>query len=242
TIAVTHLDIDMETFRNSGLLESYRLSHNGQKHYFSSDGKISPWVPAQKFHAGLSKNEQLTFVAKDVRHLMKYGFDKIKASVSKNGDITFNNRIYHVAVGRENFSRHKSTKVYISAFSDKLFLFEYKQDGILLGEALCKKPFDKPAKQPPVEPNQVELITAYLEKQKMVVDRQRLITVYHRGLTRDVAQSIYTQNKQRYDSYAIKLRQPEKITGTALFNAFVLDCERQLARMPVIDYAACREK
>lgn len=237
TIAVTHLDIDIETFRNSGLLESYRLSHNEQKHYFSVDGKISPWVPTQKFNAGLSKNEQLTFVAKDVRHFMKYGFDKIKATVSKKGDITFNNRTYHVAVGMENFSRHKSTKVYISNLSDKLFLFEYKQDGILLGEALCKEPFDKPAKQPPFEPNEVELITAYLEKQKMVVDRQRLITIHHRGLSCDIAESIYTQNKKRYESYAIKLRQPDTITGRALFNAFVLDCERQLAKNPVIDYA-----
>lgn len=238
TIAVTYLDIDIQTLRTSGLLESYRLSHNEEKHYFSSDGKISAWVPAQKFNAGLSKNEQLTFSAKDVRHFMKYGFDKIKATVSKNGDITFNNRIYHVAVGRENFSRHKSTKVYISAFSDKLFLFEFKPDGILLGEALCKKPFDKPAKQPSIEPNEVERITAYLEKQKMVVDRKRLITIHHQGVSFDFAQSIYSQNKKRYESFAIKLRQPEPITGKALFNAFVLDCERQLTQKPVVEYAA----
>jgi len=238
TIAVTHLDIDIQTLKNSRLLESYRLSHNEEKHYFSSDGKISAWVPAQKFHAGLSKNEPLTFRAKDVRHFMKYGFDKIKATVSKKGDITFNNRIYHVAVGRENFSRHNSTKVYISAFSDKLFLFEYKPDGILLGEALCKKPFDKPAKQPSIEPNEVERITAYLERQKMVVDRKRLIAIHYRGVSFDVAQSIYTQNKKRYESYAIKLRQPEPITGKALFNAFVLDCEKQLTQKAVIEYAA----
>jgi hypothetical protein len=241
TITVTYLDIDIQTLRNSGLIESYRLSHNEEKHYFSVDGKISPWVPAQKFHDGLSKNEQLTFVAEDVRHFMKYGFDKTKATVSKKGDITFNNQIYYVAVGMENFSRHKSTKVYISAFSDKLFLFEYKHDGILLGEALCKKPFDKPAKQPSFESNEVELITAYLEKQKMVVDRQRLITIHLRGVSFDVAQSIYTRNKKRYESYAIKLRQPDTITGKALFNAFVLDCERQLPRNPVIDYATFQE-
>lgn len=240
-ITVTYLDIDIQTLRNSRLIESYRLSHNEEKYYFSVDGKISVWVPAQKFHAELSKNEQLTFVAEDVRHFMKYGFDKIKATVSKKGDITFNNRIYHVAVGMENYSRHKSTKVYISQFADKLFLFEYKKDGILLGEALCKKPFDKPAKHPSFEPNEVELISAYLEKQKMVVDRQRLITIHLRGLSFDGAQCIYTRNKKRYESYAIKLRQPDTITGKALFNAFVLDCERQLPQNPVIDYAAFRE-
>ena len=240
-ITVTYLDIDLEQLRKSGLLESYRRSHNEQKHYFSVDGKISAWVPAEKFNADLSKNERLTFVAQDVRHFMKYGFDKIKATVSKKGTITFNNQTYHVAVGMENFSRHKSTKVYISNLSDKLFIFEYKQDGILLGEALCRKPYDKPAKQPVHEANEVELITADLEQQKMVVDTVLLIKIHHQGLTRDVARSIYTHNKERYKSYAIKLRQPEKITGKALFNAFVLDCQRQLAKNPIIDYAPLPE-
>lgn len=241
-ITITYLDIDLEQLRKSGLLESYRREHNEQKHYFSSDGEISAWVPAEKFDAGFSKNKLLTFVPDDVRHFMKYGFDKIKATVSKKGIITFNNQTYLVAVGAENFSRHKSTKVYISDFSDKLFIFEYKDDGILLGEALCRKPFNKPAKQQPtLESNEVELIIAYLEEQKMVADRALLIKIHHQGLTLGVAKSIYTHNKDRYISYSSKLRQPEKITGKALFNAFMLDCERQLLNNRIVYYAACSE-
>jgi len=240
-ITVTCLDIDLEALRKSGLIESYRRSHNEQKHYFSVDGKISPWVPKEKFNAALSKIEQLRFVAKDVRHFMKYGFDKIKATVSKKGTITFKNQTYYVAVGMENFSRHKSTQVYISKLADKLFIFEYRQDGILLGEALCRKPFHKPVKHPRLEANPVELITVYLEEHKMVVDRVVLIKIHHQGLTPEVAKSIYTHNKERYQSYATKLRQPEKITGRAIFNAFVLDCQRQLAKTPIIDYGACPE-
>lgn len=242
-ITVTYLDIDLEQLRKSGLLESYRREHNEQKHYFSSNGEISAWVPAEKFDAGFSKNKLLTFVPDDVRHFMKYGFDKIKATVSKKGVITFNNQTYIVAVGAENFSRHKSTKVYISDLSDKLFIFEYKEDGILLGEALCRKPFNnKPAKQQPtLESNEVELIMAYLEEQKIVVDRALLIKIHHQGLTLGVAKSIYTHNKDRYISYSSKLRQPEKITGKALFNAFMLDCERQLLNNRIVYYAACSE-
>jgi hypothetical protein len=240
-ITVSCLDINLETLRKSGLVESYRRSHNEQKHYFSVDGKISPWVPTEKFNAALSQNVQFRLVAEDVRHFMKYGFDKIKATVSKKGTITFNNQIYHVAVGIENFSRHKSTQVYISDLGDKLLIFEYKPDGILCGEALCKKPFHKPLKHPSLEANPVELIIAYLEKQKMVVDRALLIKIHHQGLTLEVTKSIYTQNKQRYQSYAIKLRQPEKITGKAIFNAFILDCQRQLTKTPIIDYAPCAE-
>ena len=240
-ITVSCLDIDLQTLRKSGLLEFYRRSHNEQKHYFSVDGKISPWVPIEKFNAALSQNAQFSMAAKDVRHFIKYGFDKIKATVSKKGTITFNNQIYQVAVGIENFSRHKSTQVYISDLGDKLLIFEYKPDGILCGEALCKKPFHKPAKHPGLEANPVELISAYLQKQKMVVDRPLLIKIHHQGLTLKVAESIYTHNKQRYQSYAIKLRQPEKITGKAIFNAFVLDCQRQLNKTPIIDYATCHE-
>ena len=41
---------------------------------------------------------------------------------------------------------------------------------------------------------------------------------------------VYCQNRQRYDNYCRKLRQPRQITGTALFNAFMLDCERHLRK------------
>lgn len=241
-IAVTYLDIDLETLRQSGLLEAYRRQHNEQKHYFSVDGKTSAWVPKEKFDAGLAQDERLTFSAQDVRHFAKYGYDKIKATVSTKGTITFNNHSYHVAVGAQKFSRHKSTKVYISDLGDKLFIFEQKENGILLGEALRRVPYDKPVKrQPTVEPNAVELISAYLQEKKMAVDRPRLIDIHHKGLTLAAAKAIYRHNRQRYIAYAIKLRQPEAITGKALFNAFILDCQRQLSNRPLVEYAPCSE-
>lgn len=242
-IMVTYLDIDLEQLRNSGLLESYRRDHNEQKHYFSVDGKISASVPAQKFDAALCQSQLLSFDPGDVKDFMKYGFDKIKATVSKKGTLTFNNRTYYVAVGTENFSRHKSSKVHISDFGDKLLIFEYKKDGILLGEALCRQPFAKPPKQQPtLEANAVELMLAYLESQKMVVDRLALINVHHQGLTLEVAKTIYEQNQGRYNAYLNKLRQPEKITGKALFNAFILDCQRHLSKNPVVHYASSHQR
>jgi phosphotransferase system IIB component len=135
------------------LLESYRRQHNEQKHYFSVDGKTSAWVPKEKFDAGLARYERLSFSAQDVRHFAKYGYDKIKATVGAKGTVTFNNHSYQVAVGAQNFSRHKSTKVHVSDLGDKLLIFEHKENGILLGEALRRVPYDKPVKrQPGVEP------------------------------------------------------------------------------------------
>lgn len=240
-ITVTCLDIDLETLRRSGLIDSYRRQHNEKKHYFSVDGKTAAWVPREKFDDTLAQCETFSFNVDDVRHFAKYGYDKIRATVSTKGIITFNNHSYHVAVGARNFSRHKSTRVYISNLGDKLLIFEYKQDGILLGEALRREPYEKPIKQTGAEPNAVELISAFLQEKKMVVDRLRLIDIHHRGLTLDAAKAIYRQNRKRYIAYAIKLRQPETITGKALFNAFILDCQRQLSNSPVIEYAPCSE-
>jgi len=237
-ITVTLLDVDLDALRKSGLLESYRRAHNEQKHYFSVDGKISAWVPAQKLSAGLSKNQRIEFDPEDIRHLMKYGFDKTKATVSKDSIITFANQTYYVAVGIEKFSRHKSTPVKISALGDKLLIFEDKENGIYLGEALCREPFEKPVGNAPVESNEVELIACYLEEQKLTVDRVRLIEIHHQGLSLVIARSIYSRNRERYQTYSMKLRQPAAITGKALFNAFILDCERQLIKTPGFHDAA----
>jgi hypothetical protein len=240
-ITITYLDIDLATLRQSGLLEAYRRQHNEQKHYYSVDGKTSAWVPKEKFDAGLAPYERLTFSADDVRHFVKYGYDKIKATVGAKGIITFKMQTYYVAVGAQHFSRHKSTKVYISVIGDKLFIFEHKENGILLGEALRREPYEKPTEQAAAEPNAVELISAYLQEKKMVVDRPRLIDIHLRGLTLDTAKAIYRQNRKRYIAHSIKLRQPETITGKALFNAFILDCERQLSNNPLVEYAPCNE-
>jgi hypothetical protein len=241
-ITVTFVDIDIETLRESGLLESYRRNHNDQKHYFSVEGKVSAWVPAEKFDAGLSQHSVLSFVSEDLQDFMKYGFDKVKATVSKKRTITFNNRIYHVAVGYEHFSRHKSTKVYISDLVDKLLIFEYKKDGVLLGEALCLEPFEKKTGESvDIESNEVELICEYLQAQKMRVERLELIKIHTKGLSLATAKMVYERNKDRYSAYLLKLRQPEKIMGKALFNAFILDCQRHLSRDHVVVYAACNK-
>jgi hypothetical protein len=237
-ITVTCLDIDLEQLRNSGLLESYRRDHNQRKHYFSVDGNIMQWIPEEKFNAAMHNTQTLSFCPDEVKKFMKYGYDKIKATVSKKATITFKNRTYYVAVGAQNFSRHKSTKVHISNLGDKLFIFECKNDGILLGEALCRKPFKKPDKtQSDLKANPVERMSQYLETQKMVVDTVSLIELHHQGLTPDMVKTIYEQNRDRYIAFSNKLRQPEKITGKALFNSFILDCRRHLSRQPVVDYA-----
>jgi hypothetical protein len=171
---------------------------------------------------------------------MKYGFKKIKATVSAQRIIRHDKRDYYLTVGAETFSRHKSTPVHISKVKDKLMVFEPKKDGILLGEALARKPFEKsPAPcTAQMTPDELDRIILLLTEHGMVVDRPVLIEAYHRGITLSQATQVLHQNQARYAAYLGKMKQPASRTGTALFNAFILDCQKSLNSNHVVTYAS----
>jgi hypothetical protein len=227
-VTITFLDITLEELKKSGMLEAYRKQHNDSKHDFSVDGKTMSWIPAQRLENYLSGVETISFSPHHVKELIKYGFEKIKATVSVQGTLTFRKQKYVVVVGAEKFSRHQSTKVYISHVDDKLLIFEQKKDGIFLGEAICQKPFEKPTRYSPpkLKENEVELISHFLQQKGMVVDTVSLIQLHRRGLSLQMAKMVYQRNQARYDRFLRKLRQPPQITGAALFNAFMLDCTK----------------
>lgn len=231
-ITVTLLDIDLEDLRNSGLIERYRREHNENKHYYSVNGVMSAWVPAEKFKAIFAEGNCFSIRPEDVKDFCKYGYNKVNATVSKKGSIAINKQAYYVAVGAENFSRHKSTPVKVSVLPEKLYIFESGDDGILIGEALPQKPYPKTTTQEKSTPavNEVERIGDFLLSRKMMVDNITLIELHHRGLTLELSKTICTKNQERYTVYLKKLRQPEAITQKALFRAFVLDCEKYLRK------------
>lgn len=240
-ITVTFLDITLQELKNSPLIKEYRNEHNHTKHYFSEGGKISAWIPSQKMNEFLSnQTNMLSFSKDEVQEYIKYGYNKTKATVSKKRTIRHANQTYYVTIGAERFSRHKSTPVQISVYKDKLFIFEKGEDGILLGEALAQKPFEKPAesKATPVPPNELDMIITLLEKQNMAVDRPTLIDVYHSGLTLSLAQQVLAYNQSRYTDYIIKMRQPEIWKRQMLFNAFILDCRKLINTNHVATYAS----
>jgi len=227
-ITVTHLNIGLRELRHSGLIEDYRRAHNESKHFFSVDGTTQSWIPARRLEAYLAGAQTISFSSEHVNDLVLYGFEKIKATVSPKGILTFRNRKYVVVVGAEKFSRLQGTKVSVSHVDDKLLIFEHRPDGLLLGEAIAQQPYEKQTADvaPRLKENEVESICRFLTEKAMVVDRTWLIESHRRGLSFVMVKSVYAGNKQRYDNYARKLRQPAQITGTALFNAFMLDCEK----------------
>ncbi|MDD4274396.1 MAG: integrase [Desulfobacter postgatei] len=240
-ITVTLLDISLQELRSSTMLSEYRNEHNHTQHYFTEDGVVSAWVPAQKFDAFLSTlADTLNFTPDQVQEYMKYGYNKIKATVSKNRTIRHDKRDYYVTSGADKFSKHKSTPVKISRYKDKLFIFEPGEDGILLGEAIAKKPFDRPPEPEPspVPPDELDTIIALLEKHNMAVDRPVLIEVYHKGLTLARVAQVLDHNQSRYADYIKKINQPDNRRNQALFNAFMLDCQKSLNTNHVATYAS----
>jgi len=237
-ITVTLLDITLQDLKNSPLIEQYRNEQNQSKHYFSEGGRVDSWIPEQKMTQFLIKQPgTLTFAPGQVQEYMKYGFRKIKATVSKKRAIRYDNQDYYVTIGADLFSRHKSTPVKISSFRDKLYIFEPGEEGVLLGEALACKPFEGPP-DIDVPPDELTKIIHFLEQRSMIIDRPTLIEIYHRGIDLQQAKTIYTQNQQRYDTYMKKIRQPVQQKGAALFNAFVIDCHKSMPAGHVAPYAS----
>ncbi len=240
-ITVTFLDINLHDLKTSGIIESYRHEHNSTKHFFSENGMVSSWIPEQKLAEFFrAEPDVLIFSPDQVKQYMKYGFTKTKATVSKKKMIRSDNQNYYVTVGADLFSSHKSTPVQISRYNDKLFIFEPKNNGILLGEALSQKPYEKPVKPSDgrLEQNELELMITFLEQHGMVVSRPELIEIHHKGLNFAMTKDIYQLNQNRYASYMKKIRQPEKRKGEALFNAFLLDCQNHQRRSHVAPYAS----
>jgi hypothetical protein len=83
-VTVTLLDINLHDLKTSPLIEEYRHEHNSARHYFSENGKVSAWIPDEKFADFFTAGtDTLTFSSGQVKEYMKYGFQKTKATVSK---------------------------------------------------------------------------------------------------------------------------------------------------------------
>jgi len=244
-IRVTLLDVSIEQLRNSSMLELYIKEHNENKHHFSHQGITQAWIPQQVFRDFLVGKKTFKFQPEELEKLMIYGLDKVKAMVSKKALITYNKRQYCVVVGREKFSTHQSTRVIISYYQNKLFIFEDKPDGILLAEAHAKAPSKIPQalkiNTDMSLDNEFEQIAHYLNSQAMDVNIQNLIMKYQQGLTLEKTKQIINNNQPRYELYRKKTHLPDKQLRMALFNVFLIDCDRYQPKHSLPPYAKAKE-
>jgi len=240
-ITVTCLDIGIEELRHSRMIELYRREHNESSHRFSEGGKTQAWIPSQRLYEYLSDQETMVFDPAHMDTFLKYGFNKKKATVSKDKTIVCNKQKYAVVVGAEKFSSYKSTPVKISHHNNKLYIFEDNKDGICLGEAVCQEPSQKPRSvmekaEERLKKNEVEQICGYLEDKQMSVDMKSLISCYQSGLTFSIAEAIFEVNIKRYQQLVAKL-QDQNRAGFVRFNAFMIDVDRHRQRQNNLLYA-----
>jgi hypothetical protein len=229
-IKITCLDITIQELKQSQMIKVYQREHNENSHRFSEGGKTQTWIPSQKLQAYLSDIETMQFDPVHIEAFMKYGFIKKKATVSTQKTITCNKQKYTVVEGSENFGSHKSTTVKVSHYNNKLFIFENKNDGVFLGEALCQKHSQKPVSvikkaNKRLKQNEVEQIAGYLESKEMSVDMTALISCYQNGLTFNIVKIIFEKNITRYEQLGAKL-QDQSRSGFVMFNAFLIDYKR----------------
>jgi len=240
TIA-TCVDIDIERLRSDGFFELYRKERNSRMRNFSEEGRTVSWVPEEMLGQYLENADTFVFDPETVRGLAKYGYKKVKATVSKKRTLVYAKREYYVASGAENFGTTKSTPVSISCSqSGKLFIFERGADGVFLGEALPRKPFERPV-EPVPEENETERIARFLQSKGMAVDFKQIIARREKGLNLEIATRVHQANKKRYETYEAKIRLPRQAKAKAIFDAFLLDCDRRLERTDVAPYAAFEE-
>ena len=242
-ITVTLLDIDLEKLKTSGVIEAYRKKHNDSKHNFSEKGVTSSWIPGEAFMDFMSQHPTFLFSADKVKDFMKYGFEKIKATVTTQKKIRFEKQDFFVAEGIEHFSSHKSTNVKISRVNDKLLIFEDRPDGVFLGEAVAQKKYKAPAlpEKSAIKKNETEQIADFLEQKGFFVEQAALANARNKGLTLDKARAIHQQHRKRYEGYAKTVNHPGAAVGKALFNSFLLDYYRHQQNTHVAPYATYKE-
>jgi hypothetical protein len=235
---VACVDVGIEQLRSDGFFEIYRAERNRSVHHFSEEGRTVSWIPEERLGEYLEGADTFLPDRKTVEGLAKYGYKKVDATVSKNRTIVYGKREYYVASGAENFGGLKGAPVSISCSeSGKLFIFERKADGLFLGEALPRKPFRKPD-ETVAEENETEKIARFLRSKGMAVDLKELIERNEKGLTPETAARVHEANRKRYERYEAKIRLPREAKAKAVFDAFLLDCDRLLNRKHVAPYAA----
>ena len=222
-ITVTRLDISVHDLRDSGLLERYRWDHNTRRHRPTIDGvRQRSWIPADELEKYLNTVETITFSATDLETFYRYGYPKYPATVSKTGLITLRNRQYGVVSGE--FSRQSSTKVKVSLYEDKLFLFEDREDGLCIGEAM---PTQAPSREQlerieakihkKKTENSYEKVRHYLTGLNFVINEAALLQTFNEGLTLEIAQKLVLTYMPKY------LAQINAGKGFIAFNLLVAD-------------------
>jgi len=220
---ISHIDITLAGLKASGIMEKYRDNHNSTSHIFTDDGQRIRWTPQQKLDEFMYGVETTMISEKDIQSLNVYGHRKDVISAPKARSFVYHGRRYFIHKEVSNFWQlRRMDKVRVSEDGDQLFIFEDKDDGTLILTAFAtqspvrseKTVKEKDAKKK--TQNQTDMITALLENNGMVLNKNRLLREFENGLTLEIAQELVRHHAEKYEKYA-----GEK--GFIAFNLFLAD-------------------
>ena len=90
--------------------------------------------------------------------------------------------------------------------------------------------------------SETEKIVGFLESKGMAVDLKQIVELQDKGVTIEIAASVHEANRKRYERYEAKIRLPREAKAKAIFDAFLLDCDRRMRANDVAPYAAFEER
>jgi len=224
-ITISRYDITLDELKSTSVCYDYLKLHNDDCRSFSVEGQIKRFKPSQKLSDYLGSISTFRFKNEDIQNCLKYGFPKQDALIRNKGRIHFNKTDYQMISG--SYGQHMKVKV--SAYKDKLFVFETAQNGLLLGEAVRISAFVPPLRKSIQLPqNQFEYMTFLLNQNGISIkgyDLQRFTSLYKQGLDLKMTQSILNQYQTTYDKYR---QLPDEQKNTLLLNLFFAHAQTKL--------------
>jgi len=241
-ITITRLNITLKQLNDSGLVAGYMKYSNEKTHRFTENGQQVRWKPDTRWKSYLIENEDnlFRFTDEDVTLCRVYGFNKSKATISKEGTITYQKSRYYVD-DKTLWSHHSSTKVVVSLIhKDKdsfLAVFKDDNEGVLLTKAMrltAPKQSEKGKNQEKnkvIQINQDNSLVTLIEKIQLLcgtTNRDTVISLIDQGAT---IESIEIIIKQHQDSLS------EITSSMVKFNILMGKIKRELPKERVIPFA-----
>jgi len=202
-ITCTMIDISLEEFKTSGFLEEYRHKHNSSRHRFSENGRQKSWIPDVKYDAHLKLHPVFNFTEEDALRNRVHGYTKQKATVSKDGLITYKTAKYSVPQDAD-FSSTNSTPVYIRDIGDGILaVLTREEDGQFICNAVALKAPVKSEKIIAIEEKKVaksvaggaySAICRQFEAIALPINEKMLKDFIERGLTSEIAAIVISNN------------------------------------------------
>ncbi|KJU82515.1 transposase/integrase [Candidatus Magnetobacterium bavaricum] len=212
-VTITRINISIDELNASSVLRKYQIIHNVTYHRCTFENTFLKIQPAKVINNYIKSNITFNISKEDIDEMHRYSYQKEKVSIIK-GRIQYKNMRYFVTD-----IMFKDMKARATAVNDKLLLFEDKDDGLYICDALPLKEYTNTDKvkqkiDNKIKKNETELIIDLFIEYSFTYNTEKLLHLMNEGLTYNIAKDILSKNQIRYLAYN---------KGFIKFNLFITD-------------------